>query len=60
MPCALSVAVVRGSGLEPTWYAPVPHESMREMSDEVLAGAEETRDSKTPSAIVERPGGVSW
>lgn len=47
--------MVRESGEEPRWYAPVPQESMDEIKG--CAGCEAGRvsDWKTPSAIVERP-----
>lgn len=51
MPCAFRVQRVRRSGEEPTWYAPVPQESIVFMS-----GWEGAREVKTPSDIVERPG----
>ena len=54
MPCAFNVESVRRSGWEPMWYAPVPQESMV-----FMRGCEGAREVKTPSDIVERPGGVS-
>lgn len=52
---------MRESGSEPMWYAPVPHESMWDISGCGGFPAGRVRDWKTPSAIVERPtcGGLS-
>jgi hypothetical protein len=55
MPFALSVAMVRESGDEPMWYAPVPQESMRDMRGCADALEGRVRDWKTPSDMVERP-----
>lgn len=53
MPLVRSVDMVRRSGESPTWYAPVPQESIR-----LIRGCEGVvRDWKTPSAMVERPLG---
>ncbi|KAF2439313.1 hypothetical protein P171DRAFT_448164 [Karstenula rhodostoma CBS 690.94] len=59
MPFFLSVCMVRESGSSPTWYAPVPHESMLRMRgwDEACGGR--VKLWKTPSDMVERPAGVS-
>lgn len=55
MPCDFSVDMVRESGDEPMWYAPVPQESMEEMRGCGVGVSKEVRERKTPSDIVERP-----